>query len=164
MAQSELSIAASGVLLRLNLEVLKPARPRGCQLGLWDSVGECQPKQGAVRKAYQEDQQSSQTTRLIFPSTDWDLESGTPMSGRGTQLPAVHAAHTYTVEARKLEYDHRPTPNPREEGKTAQNVPDPYSNSLEPTVSAQSGSIDRALMTSNVQDKGSLSSKAWGSV
>ena len=30
--------------------------------------------------------------------------------------------------------DHSPTPKPREEGAPAQNVPDPYSNFLEPTV------------------------------
>ena len=39
-----------------------------------------------------------------------------------------------TVEARKLEDDPPPTPKPREEGRPAHIVPDPYSNFLESTV------------------------------
>ena len=38
------------------------------------------------------------------------------------------------VEARKLEYDHPATPNPRKEVKPSQTIPCPYSKLLESTV------------------------------
>ena len=53
---------------------------------------------------------------------------------KSNQRVALTKAQLPTVEARKLEYDHPPTPKPRKEGKPAQNVPDPNSNFLEPTV------------------------------
>ena len=74
-----------------------------------------------------------QGTALVAKASYQDRPQAACGESRPIELKQGYPREQPTVGARKLEYDHPPTPKPREEGKTSQIVLCPYSNLLEST-------------------------------